>query len=304
MGENEKKHLDTLNAKLQLLRDFVASVATGRSTGFYVYGPGGSGKSHAVLDELERREVPYRVFNSRMTGRALYNALEMAPDEIFVLEDMEPLLGDNGALGVLRSALWAQQRHDREGPPERLVTWSTHRMEHSFVFTGGIVMTANRPFVDRPELAAIRTRIGYLHLHVSDQEFKAQMRHIASSGYRQGRDRIDPDESSHICEFIIAECLGLNRALDIRLLNNAFKDFVQWQDCDSACHWRDLVSARIKQRPVRLEQEPKGVGNRAAQKEAELQIAAEIATKNREERRQIWFDRTGKSEQTLYRRIE
>lgn len=300
----DERHLDTLNGKLQLVRDYTASVATGRTTGFYLYGPGGCGKSYAVLDELNRRQVPFRLFNSRMTGRGVYNALEDSPDAVHVLEDMEQLFRESGALGVLRSALWAQPRKDREGPSERLVTWSTYRMEHEFVFTGGVIMTANRPFPDQPELDAIGTRIAYMQLVVSDNELKAQMRHIANEGFQQGRDRIDPGDCHEVCEFVIGECQGLNRRLDLRLLINGFRDYLQWQDCESGCHWRDMVSARVKQRPTRLE-EVKSAGGRTAQNQLELQAAAEIAEKttDREERRRLWFNRTGKSEQTLYRRL-
>jgi len=56
-------------------------------------------------------------------------------------------------------------------------------MEHSFVFTGGIVMTANRPFPERPELEAVKTRIEYMHLAVSDQELITKIRAIAAGGY-------------------------------------------------------------------------------------------------------------------------
>lgn len=301
---NENRHLIDLENKLQMARDFTAAVATGRATGLALHGRGGIGKSREVLGELERLEVPYRLYNSRMTGRALYNTLERSPDAIHILEDMEQLLNDKGALGVLRSALWAQTKPYHDGPLERLVTWSTHLMEHSFIFTGGIILIANRPFPDKPELDAIKTRVIYHQLIVSDNELIAKMRHIASQGYKRGRDKIDPDDCLEICNHIIDECRGLNRALDLRLLINGFADFLLWQDCASGCHWRDLVSARIKERPTRLEHEPKHAGNRAAQRESELQTAAEIADLPREERRDVWASRTGKSEQTLYRRLE
>lgn len=305
LSPQDKAHLETLNGKLQLVRDYTGSVASGRTTGFYLFGSGGAGKSHTVFEELERRKVPYRLYNSRMTGRGIYNALEDSPDAIHVLEDMEQLLRESGAVGVLRSALWAQSQKDRDGPMERLVTWSTYRREHEFVFTGGVIMTANRPFPDQPELDAIRTRIAYMQLVVSDNELKAQMRHIANQGFRQGREQIAPVDCRAVCEFVIDECMGLNRPLDLRLLINGFRDFLQWQDCDSGCHWRDMVSARVKRRPTRLE-EVQSAGGRAAQKQMELQIAAQISeqTNDRAERRQLWFEQTGKSEQTLYRRLQ
>jgi hypothetical protein len=40
-----QRHLDSFHAKLDLVRDRVVGVAQGRTTGFYLFGPGGYGKS-------------------------------------------------------------------------------------------------------------------------------------------------------------------------------------------------------------------------------------------------------------------
>ena len=102
LSPQDERHLESLNGKLQLVRDYTASVATGRTTGFYLYGQGGCGKSFSVLEELKRREVPYRLINSRTTGRGMYNCIDETPDAVHILEDMEQLFRDGGALGVLR----------------------------------------------------------------------------------------------------------------------------------------------------------------------------------------------------------
>ncbi len=49
----------------------------------------------------------------------------------------------------------------------------------------------------------------------------------------------------------------------------------------------------------------RSVADRAALKMAELDIAAEIAasTDDRQQRLRLWVEKTGKSEQTLYRRL-
>src|SRR5205823_5146128 len=89
---------------------------------------------------------------------------------------------DRGAQGVLRSALWGQRKDHGTEPWERLVTWSTWRKEHSFFFAGGIIMVANRPLDDWPELEAVKTRIACMQLHASDHELAALMRTISLSG--------------------------------------------------------------------------------------------------------------------------
>jgi hypothetical protein len=65
-----------------------------------------------------------------------------------------------------------------------------------------------------------------------------------------------------------------------------------------------LVGTRVKERPIVL-QEAKTYGDRALQKVDELAIASEIfeSTSCRDERRELWMAKTGKSEQTLYRRL-
>jgi hypothetical protein len=96
---DDRKNLAALEAKLQMVRDMTWSVARRLTTAFYLYGPGGCGKSYAVLEELHRQKVLYRLYNSRMTGRGLFNALEAYPDGIHLLEDMEQLFHDAGARG-------------------------------------------------------------------------------------------------------------------------------------------------------------------------------------------------------------
>jgi hypothetical protein len=142
--------LASLERKLQLVRDRVTAVATGFQTGLYIYGTGGLGKSYTVLRRLDELKTPYKLFNSRMTARGLFRALEKAPDAVHVMEDMERLTKDPDAQGVLRSALWAQEGHDR------VVTWTTERDgERHFSFRGGVILLANRPLANLPELKAL-----------------------------------------------------------------------------------------------------------------------------------------------------
>lgn len=63
----DEYHLMQLDQKLQLVRDRTAGVALGNSTGFYLHGNGGIGKSYTVLSELERLQVSFKLFNSHIT---------------------------------------------------------------------------------------------------------------------------------------------------------------------------------------------------------------------------------------------
>lgn len=304
LSDEDLAHLASLERTTQLIRDRVAAVADRTSNGFYLYGPGGVSKSFTVLQELERLRAEYVLFNSRATGRGLFNVLQDNPDAVVVLEDMEPLFRDRGAQGVLRSALWGQQARDGSGRRERLVTWTTPRHTLSFLFTGGIIVTANRPLDDWPELAAIKTRIAVMQFQPSQYEVRALMRSVARRGHVHEGIDVPPVVCAEVCEFVIAECRGLNRPLDMRLLVNAIGDFVQATEHSSGCGWRDLVAARIRERPTHF-REPVVVGHRDERKQKEIEIAREICatTADRDERVTLWRARTGKSQSAFYRRV-
>jgi hypothetical protein len=142
--------LERLDAKLNVVRDHVTAVVRGYKTGLYLHGDGGIGKSYTVLQQLQSLDAPYRLNNSRMTAKGLFQQLETAPDEIHVLEDMERLTKDLDSQGVLRSALWAQPGLDR------IVTWTTATDgNRRFAFRGGLILISNRPLANMPELRAL-----------------------------------------------------------------------------------------------------------------------------------------------------
>src|SRR4051794_40751954 len=82
LSPRDLPQLAGLEPKLQLVRDFVFQVVAGLTTGVYLFGEGGIGKSFTVLSELERLKADYKIYNSRMTGRGLFNALEKFPDSV------------------------------------------------------------------------------------------------------------------------------------------------------------------------------------------------------------------------------
>lgn len=300
----DEEHLARLESKLQLVRDRTRAVALGYSTGFFLFGNGGNGKSFTVLKELDRLRANFKLFNSRMTGRGLYNALEKFPDAVHVLEDMEQLQRDRGAQGVLRSALWGQRKDGDDGPMERLVTWTTFRQEHNFVFTGGIIMLSNVPLHDLPQLDAVKTRIAYMHLQVSDAEVRALMRTVAAQGYESEARKLEPEDCQEVCEHLIEQSLAMRRSLDMRLLVNSFEDRLQWEEGDSACHWKDLVSSRVRERPTHFK-EHVDTASRTDRKLSEVEVIQDIflTTSDRIERVRLWKERTGKSQATFYRRV-
>lgn len=99
----DARSLAELEKKMQLVRDRVTGVALGYTTGFVLDGPGGVSKSFTVLQTLQQLQANFRVSNSRMTGRGLFDTLAMYPDCVHVIEDVESMMNDKMAVGVLRS---------------------------------------------------------------------------------------------------------------------------------------------------------------------------------------------------------
>ena len=304
LTEGDARHLATYEAKLQLIRDRVRAVAEGYSTGLFVYGPGGVSKSYTVLAALQEAQANYRLLNSRLTGRGLVDQLERFPDSVVVVEDAESIFADKTAVGVLRSALWGQRRDGNSGPVERWVTWSAHRVHKEFLFSGGVIVISNRPLIEAPELTALKTRVPYLLLQPTDNELRAMMRSVAARGYELAGQVMTTDECGQVAEFVIGESLSLHRPLDLRLLIGAFGDYLQWSAADAGVHWRDLVAARIRERPPTFRY-PVATGPREDRLQAERTVAREILASGLrgQEAVRSWKERTeGSSQAAFYRR--
>lgn len=302
LSAEDQRHLESLETKVQIVRDRTEGVARGLHTGLHVFGNPGVGKTFTVLEELERLHTPHRLTNTRITGRALFDLLTRYPEEIHVLDDVESLTRDVHGAGVLRAALWGQGRRDRLGRIERIITWETHKDKRTVVFVGGVIMIGNRPLDDMPELEALKTRIATIQLQTSDREVAAMMRAIALRGFRHGEFFVPADECLEVAEFVIQESLQLQRSLNLRSLVNGLTDYLQWSDCGAGCHWRDLISSRLRERPA-VHSAIEGTGIRKRKKCEELKLAREIMNLPRDQRLQTWKTRTGKSESALYRRL-
>ncbi len=303
LSPNDQKYLDLLEAKLQIIRDRTRSVARGYRNGLHLWGEGGIGKSYAVLSELDVLKADYALHNSRLTGRGLYDLLMEYPSILHVLEDCEQLFRDGNACGVLRSALWGQTntQHGQDRP----VSWRTFNQKMSFTFEGGIILIGNRPLDSIPELRAIQSRIPTLQLTATNHELAALMRSVSEEGFKVLLGKRDlksmcPEQCSEVCEYLISEIHSLARNLDMRLLVNSFRDYIQHQDGETKSHWTDLVKSELKQQ-VTI---PDSRTDRLARERLiALEIAA-IPDLSSAEREQLFQQKTGRSGRAYRRRLQ
>ena len=118
------RHLESLERKLQLVRDYVTRVVNHLTPGLFVWGSGGIGKSYTVVRQRDDLGANHQLLNSRVTGWGLICNLERFPCQVTLIEDAESMYRDPRAIGVLRSATDCQRREDDVGPVERWVTWA------------------------------------------------------------------------------------------------------------------------------------------------------------------------------------
>jgi hypothetical protein len=252
-----------------------------------------------VLERLDELKTNYKLFNSRMTGKGLFQSLAGASDAIHILEDMEPMTTDRNAQGVLRSALWAPHGRDR------VVTWTTGtKGEESFTFRGGIIMLANRPLATLPELRALATRIAVLRLDVTDSEIEAVMFEMAAGGYReQGKLVLAPEQCEEVARFLLTECRTASCSLDLRLLINSYQDYLLWDGDHSGCHWQDLVATRTREAATHFRCEVETLSQeerRTLRRKVIREIESETNDPN--ERLRLYIERTGKSRSDYFKR--
>src|SRR5262249_25643726 len=157
-----------------------------------------------VLKTLDEQLANYKLHNSRMTGRGLFDVLAEWPTAVHVLEDCESMLRDPNAANVLRSAVWGP-RDPATGLMVRTITWNVNKARLEVAFSGGIIIVANRAMDDLPELRALATRLNPLLLPVTFEETSALMRRIALDGHRNGEFTLPPEQCGEVAEFLIGQ---------------------------------------------------------------------------------------------------
>ena len=184
------------------------------------------------------------------------------------MDDTEPLFDKKEAISVLRAALWKTDEQ-AQGRSERLITWLVHQALNVY-FTGGIICIGNSLPAKKPEVMAMLTRIPCIELRANNLEIAAKLRDIALA---DNHPELAIEERWEIVEYVIAEAMRLGQSLDLRMLKNAYSDYILHQDGDSGLHWHDLVSSRLRRRagslgPVEC------LGSREAEKLREQEIFA------------------------------
>lgn len=292
LPSEDRGYLGSLSHKLGLLCDHVKSTALGYSNGLFIHGRPGTGKTYTVTRVLEKLGILWKPCNSQMTPRGLFDLLKDNPSSIFVLDDVHSFLIKAEARQVLLAACGGDL-----GKP-RLVTYTTANGHEKFDFKGSGIVISNRKMRDNDEIAkAVTSRLFPFHYDPTDGEILAMTRVRCL----RGKDGLTARECFKVLD-LVAES---GKRFDLRTLDRALSSFRFSRDHKTCQTWQDRVHSMLDEH---VDDEPVMAVTRQDTKDHELKIVSDLLDqfpdrKQRAEREKQWSSITGKSPDSLYRRM-
>jgi hypothetical protein len=278
----------------QIIAARVDEVVSGDVPSFFLHGPGGHGKSHTVMEQLNKKPGlgKWRHWNSRMTARALVEHLFSARHEVHLFEDMEDLYKDKTSAGILRSACASVK-----GRPRR-ITYTTMRDEFDFVFEGGVIIISNEDLSGNGVLGAVASRMRPMQWLLRPDEIVAIIRDAAAKGHRHRGHLMPVDQCQEVADFVIAEMQS--GKVDLRTyFDHALPSYWHWQHAvDPAVHWTDIVKSKIVGQPVIEKQHDR------IQREQVIACECYRDGNSTDARIALWKRRTGWNKQAFYNRLK
>ena len=235
LSDKDAQLVQELEAKLQIIRDRVGSVAHRYHNACYLVGRPGTSKTYTVREELQRLEMPWVYQNARMTPMGLFSFLADHPEHVIVLDDIASLFKNDQAIQILLAALGGEP-----GKP-RTVTYKSKDKDLKFQFYGGIIAISNMPLRHDPLARALGSRLTMLEHEPTDDQIGAFMRRLALEGFVD----LSPEECLEVVEFVIAETREFDERLDLRHLTKAWQDYRQVKHGKAQTPWRDLVRTSL-----------------------------------------------------------
>jgi hypothetical protein len=301
----ELEALESLERKYAIIREETLLVALGNSSGLYVWGEGGIGKSWNVIQTLRKYGYTFRHKNTRLSVAGFGEELRDHPKGLFLLEDLPDIADTTASRNLLLAALWGQPDPET-GQMERLVPWTVSGdRKFETKFYGGIICTANKPMADIPELRAIATRIEVIGLACTREEILAVAKEVALDGFRFNGGSLSPQECLDMWSFYKKE-LPEGRMADLRILVRAARKRLGMEEMRRkglplTRTWQEMLLAMIHQGPP-----PEPVLTPGARKLNDEEVAVELSRKypdprDRGQRDKEWQERTGHHPLTYYK---
>lgn len=284
-GQQHHLPRTALEERQAVLSHLVRMTARGVSTGLFVSGTGGSGKSRTIDRVLRDEGITPILINSHITPLSLYRTLhDHRYDRVIWLDDCDSIYTNMVVLGLLRSALWGQGM--------RIVTYSSSQLDGlppRFEFNGQLIMCANS-IPKNEAFRAVLSRVDTFDLSLSTEEAIEQMKLLANAGYRS----LPPSTCHKIVDFI-AKSVG-GRRLSMRIYEPSLRK-VEYA-VQNGIEWHDLVLSQLDQ--IGEEQ----VSVEATSRELDVKIMNQVIAEHPDSvsmQQQRWCEIRQKSRATFFR---
>lgn len=180
-----------INDRFDYIGQIIQMIAKKQIPSMIITGPGGLGKTHAVMAGLKKAGLKdvselelgtsiagmssFRIIKGFSTAKGLYRVLFENQNNVVVFDDCDSVLHDSDALNLLKGAL---DSYDR-----RLITWNTSidsELPRSFVFRGAVIFVSNMSQAKIGQ--ALRTRSICIDLEMTEQQKIERMEAILETG--------------------------------------------------------------------------------------------------------------------------
>lgn len=151
-------------------------------------------------------------------------------------------------MNLLRSAFWGQEEDD--GEMGRSIPWTVEKLGgkkmEPILFTGQIIVTANRPLGNLPELEALKTRTEICHLEVERDEILALGKKLTMKGYKYKNGILTPVECLEVFQHF-SDKLPEDVIPDLRVIVRAWRRHIGLKATGQLHKWKKLLDNSIQQ---------------------------------------------------------
>jgi hypothetical protein len=206
----------SIDERFGFISDMINMLAKGEQPSVIITGPGGLGKTHAVIKALaangfkdytlsdtpesaRSKKKVYRVVKGHATPLGLYRELYENRDGVMVFDDCDSVLKDPLSLNILKGAL--------DSYSKRIISWKSDRLDEDtpsvFEFKGRIIFISNLPSTAMDQ--AVITRSMAVDVSMTPEQKIERMRTIVSEddflpGYTMAHKRDALDMIQLLCD--------------------------------------------------------------------------------------------------------
>jgi len=245
-----KMNVDQLQSNVYLEMDaYTEMVAKGISFGSIVEGPGGTGKTYRILNQL--KDVDYAYTDSFTTPAAFYIWMyKNRNKEVLIVDDIAGFMTNEKVLAFLKGGLW-------EVNGRRIIHYMTTKplqdengeyVPNTFILSARMIIITNKLNRKNPHLQAVVTRVNYCKVEIDFDELMNIFEQIVKKEY----PGLSLDERYEVFNYIKENTSETNIQLNIRSLIKCFQQRVYSKNIKSPDLWKRLAMISILQKNPNL----------------------------------------------------